>query len=701
MYDYIVIGSGFGGSVSAMRLSEKGYTVLVLEKGKRWTTSDFPKSNWNLPKYLWAPALRFFGFQRLTFFKEVLVLSGVGVGGGSIVYANTLMKPKDSFYSNKLWSHFKDWKTVLAPYFQKAGFMLGSEQFEKEYEEDRILQEVAVDMGKGNSYQAVDGVGVFLGDPNIESDPYFKGLGPLRKGCIHCAGCMVGCRHNAKNTLDKNYLWFAEKIFHAKIQAETEVVKIEYVEGEYRIHSRSSTAWFSKKRTIYRSKGLVVSGGVLGTMDLLLRQKYQYKTLPGLSDKLGDNILTNSEMLSGVMAADRKLNHGVAISRIFAPDEHTNIEIVKYPDGSGLMTRLGVMAAGDGSPAVRTAKMVGNIFLHPRQFLRLVFNFKAATTGIFFLIMQTLENAMRMRVKKGIFGTRIAMQNDLKQRVPTFIPAGQDALFRYAEKVNGVPLNAATEVFFNLASTAHILGGCPMGATIDEGVVDETFKVHGYPDMYILDGSIMPCNLGVNPSLTITALSEYAMDQISQKAGNTEKSLEERLSTISTDDNPTLIVVPRLAVVPPLPPMKFLPIYPDLSQNTAFLDHPDCQDSLQMCIDFYKRVGFEPPWICYYAQVEGVLVGSAAFKGRPKDGKVEIAYGTFPKHQHKGVGAEICRQLVLLALSTDPSVRITARTLPEENYSTRVLRKNGFALLGEVWDEEDGTVWEWEYEKHT
>jgi cholesterol oxidase len=272
-------------------------------------------------------------------------------------------------------------------------------------------------------------------------------------------------------------------------------------------------------------------------MDLLLRQKYQYKTLPGLSDTLGRNILTNSEMLSGVMAADRKLNHGIAISRVFSPDEHTNIEIVKYPDGSGLMSRLGVMAAGPGSPAVRTAKMIGNMLRHPWQFLRMVFNTKSATNGIFFLIMQTLDSALRMRVKRGIFGTRITMQNDGNQHVPTFIPVGQEALFRYAEKVNGVPLNAATEVMFNLASTAHILGGCPMGATIEQGVVDEQFRAHGYPNMHILDGSIMPCNLGVNPSLTITALSEYAMDQIPAKAGHRKKTLDERLADLPSDLN--------------------------------------------------------------------------------------------------------------------------------------------------------------------
>jgi cholesterol oxidase len=531
-YDYIVIGSGFGGSVSAMRLAEKGYSVLVIEKGKRWNTLDFPKTNWNLPKYLWMPLIKFFGIQKLTFFKEVFVISGIGVGGGSLVYANTHMMPKEPFYKNKIWSHFKDWKSVLAPYFETAKFMLGTTTFEKDYEEDRILKEVATEMGHGDSFKPVDGVGVYLGPVNKETDPYFKGLGPLRSGCTECAGCMVGCRENAKNTLDKNYLWFAEKEFGAKILPETSVTKIEFLNDEYQIHTESSTSIFSKNKQVFKSKGLVVCGGVLGTMDLLLRQKYVDKTLSGLSDKLGENILTNSEMLSGVMAADRKLNHGIAISRVFSPDENTNIEIVKFPDKSGAMTRLGVMAAGDGSPAVRTAKMLGNMIIHPIRFLRMTFSTDQAKSGVIFLIMQTLENSMRLRINKGFFGTGMSMVNDSKQRVPTYIPVGQDALYRYAEKVHGVPMNAFSEVMFNLASTAHILGGCPMGATKEEGVVDEYFRVHGYPNMLVLDGSIMPCNLGVNPSLTITALSEYAMDHIPAKAGSTIKTLSQKLEAI-------------------------------------------------------------------------------------------------------------------------------------------------------------------------
>ncbi len=530
-FDYIVIGSGFGGSVSAMRLAEKGYTVLVIEKGKRWKAEDFPKTNWNVKKYLWLPLLKCFGFQKLTFFKEVFIISGVGVGGGSLVYANTHMMPGESFYLNPIWSHFKDWKATLAPFYEKAKFMLGSEKYQKEYEEDKILKSVAEDMGQGASYDRVDYVGVYLGDSKKETDPYFKGLGPLRKGCIECAGCMVGCRHNAKNTLDKNYLWFAEQLFGATVLAETLVTKIERINNEYHIHTERSTTWFGKRKQTFVASGIVVSGGVLGTMDLLLKQKYSYKTLPALSDKLGDNILTNSEMLSGVVSADRKLNHGIAISTIFNPDEHTHIELCKFPDGSGAMTRLAVMAAGNGTPIVRTLKMFGNIITQPWSFIRSVFNFKLAETSIIFLIMQSLPNAMKMKLNKGILGPRLVMWNDSGKKVPSFIPIGQEALYRYAKKVNGVPHNAFSEVMFGLASTAHILGGCPMGKTKEEGVVDENFKVHGYPNFYILDGSIMPCNLGVNPSLTITALSEYTMDKIAKKVTATVETLDQRLQS--------------------------------------------------------------------------------------------------------------------------------------------------------------------------
>lgn len=531
-FDYIVIGSGFGGSVSAMRLAEKGYRVLVVEKGKRWKSQDFPKSNWNLKKYLWLPALRWFGFLRLSFFKEVFILSGVGVGGGSLVYANTHMMPPDAFFNNPVWAGLKDWKNVLAPYYKTARFMLGSEKYKKENAEDIVLKEIAEEMGRGHTYGRVDHVGVYLGDPKKEVDPYFKGLGPKRKGCIECAGCMVGCRYEAKNTLDKNYLWFAENLFGATVLAETETIRIEVQEDHiYKIRTRTSTG-LKKNLQIFTANGIVVSGGVLGTLDLLLKQKHVHNTLPNLSDKLGHNLLTNSEMLSGVVAADRKLNHGLAISTVFNPDEHTHIELCKFPDKSGAMIRLATMAAGNGNPLVRTLKMLGNIITHPIDFLRSVFQRNTAKNSVIFLIMQSLPNAMRMKLKRGLFGHSLSFKNDSGEKVPSYIPIGQEVLYKYAAKVNGVPQNAFSEVVFGLASTAHILGGCPMGKTKEEGVVNEKFEAHGYKNFYILDGSIVPCNLGVNPSLTITALSEYAMSHIPVKPGTTDKTLNERLDDI-------------------------------------------------------------------------------------------------------------------------------------------------------------------------
>ena len=529
-YDYVVIGSGFGGSVSSLRLAEKGYSVLVVEKGKHWKADDFPETNWNLRKYIWWPAARLFGFLKLNFFREVFVLSGVGVGGGSLVYANTHMMPKEPFYHHPGWSDLCDWKSVLPPFFERARFMLGSTLYERENPEDHVLRAVASDMGRLDTYGRVDYVGVYLGDTRQERDPYFNGLGPNRKGCIECAGCMVGCRHNAKNTLDKNYLWLAEKQFGAEIVAETEAVQIGFDQEkkEYVITLRTGLGW-RKKITIVRSRGLVMSGGVLGTLHLLLKQKYVTKTLPRLSNRLGENLLTNSEMLSGVVAADRRLNYGLAISSVFDPDDDTHIELCKFPDGSGSMYKLALQAAGAGSPPVRVAKMIGEIIRRPGNFIRSTLARNPAPNAVILLIMQTIHSAMKMRLKRGLFGWRLAINNKGNEKVPSYIPIGQEVLHRYAKKVNGVPMNAGTEILFGLSSTAHILGGCPPGKSADDSVVDSGFRVHGYENFYILDGSIVPCNLGVNPSLTITALSEYAMSQVPAKSGANIRTLEERM----------------------------------------------------------------------------------------------------------------------------------------------------------------------------
>ena len=311
IYDYVVVGSGFGGSVSAMRLAEKGYSVLVIEKGKEWNTADFPKTNWSLHKFFWFPLLKWFGIQQLSFFKKVFVLSGTGVGGGSLVYANTHLIPDDVFFNNPAWAHFKNWKTELLPFYEKAKYMLGTTKIPVFYREDEVLREVAADMGRADSFKAVD-VGVYFGDPDKDVDPYFDGQGPLRSGCTNCAGCMVGCRFNAKNTLDKNYLYFAKK-YGAEILPEYQVDKIDFKNEMYEISTHKSTSYFNKKK-YFKAKGIVFSAGVLGTLKLLLNQKYKYKTLEKLSDSLGKSVRTNSESLCGLGLAKEKLNHGVSIS---------------------------------------------------------------------------------------------------------------------------------------------------------------------------------------------------------------------------------------------------------------------------------------------------------------------------------------------------------------------------------------------------
>lgn len=530
IYDYVVIGSGFGGSVSAMRLSEKGYRVAVIEKGKEYRPEDFPKSNWNLRKFLWAPLIKCFGFQKLTFFKQVFILSGVGVGGGSLVYANTHMVPPDEFFSNSAWSRFGDWKTRLQPFYALAKFMLGTTRNERLYEEDAQLREVARDMGRESTFESVN-VGVYFGDPKVPKDPYFNGLGPLRHGCVECAACMVGCRYGAKNTLDKNYLWFARR-FGTTLFPETLVTKIEYRDGIYHLDTQRSTAWLARDRKVLRSRGLVVSGGVLGTMELLLKQKHELGTLSQISDELGKQLRTNSEMLCGVQSYQRKLNHGIAISSVFNPDDHTHVEIVKYSDGSDAMGVFGGYAVGAGSRGTRTVKLLGCMITRPHLLLRSYWRMLTRTWSkhtVIFLVMQSLESSMQMVWRSGRLRGGMVIHNHGSQRVPAHIPIGQEVITRYAAKVDGEPANSFPEVLFNMSTTAHILGGCPMGDSAENGVIDSTFHVFNYPNMLILDGSIIQGNLGVNPSLTITALSEYAMSLIPAKPGKQNVPLQEQL----------------------------------------------------------------------------------------------------------------------------------------------------------------------------
>jgi cholesterol oxidase len=376
IYDYIVIGSGFGGSVASLRLIEKGYKVLLLEQGKRFNPEDFPRTNWNIPKYLWIPSLRCFGFQKLSFYSTASILSGTGVGGGSLVYANTLYIPPDNFFNNLSWHRFGDWKKILEPFYDKASFMLGRKKYPKLNVEDKLLEEVSKEMNAHETFESVH-VGVNIDEPEEESDPYFNGLGPLRKGCIECAGCMVGCRENAKNTLDRNYLWFAEKM-GVEILPETKAEKISFNDNLYHIETKSSDnlIFWQKKKKVFSAKGIIVAAGALGTMELLLKQKYKYNTLPLLSDTLGYELRTNAETLCAVSGAKEKLNNGLAITSVFSPDPNTHVEVVKYPDKSNAMKWF----FGSGNRAAETSlselENFCSNYLSSWLFLKTIFKFQ-------------------------------------------------------------------------------------------------------------------------------------------------------------------------------------------------------------------------------------------------------------------------------------------------------------------------------------
>jgi cholesterol oxidase len=533
-YDYIVIGSGFGGSVASLRLAEKGYKVLTLEQGKRFNPSDFPKSNWHLAKYLWIPAVRFFGFQKLSFYSTASILTGTGVGGGSLVYANTLYLPPDEFFSNNSWNRFGDWKKILEPFYDRASFMLGRKKYSKLNVEDRLLEDVSKDMNAHHTFETVH-VAVNIDGSEIESDPYFHGLGPMRKGCIECAGCMVGCRENAKNTLDRNYLWFAEKL-GTVVLPETKAEKITFDGSKYTVETFSITSFLSKRKKVFTAKGIVVAAGALGTLELLLKQKYKYCTLSGLSDKLGTDLRTNAETLCAVSGGSEKLNNGLAITSVFSPDPLTHAEIVKYPDKSNAMKWFfGLSVGGAENSVKRTLKLFARSLSHPWLFLKTVFNLKWSTGTVIFLVMQTTNNAMKMIWKGNIFGGRMKLDNSGNEKVPAFIPIGQEVMERYARKAMGVPQNILLEVFFDRPTTAHILGGCPMSEDAAGGVVGDDLKVHGYPGFYITGGSVVQGNIGVNPSYTITAMAEYCMNRISQKEGTEPNELSKQLSDIEAE----------------------------------------------------------------------------------------------------------------------------------------------------------------------
>ena len=531
-YDFVIIGSGFGGSVSAMRLTEKGYSVLVLEKGKRYEDKDFAQTNWQFWKYLWLPIVRSHGILQVSILKGVMVLHGAGVGGGSLGYANVLEVPSDETFAAPAWNRHLKWGEILRPHYEMAKKMLGVARNPKLWKADEVLKQIAEERGMGHTFRATD-VGAFFGEEGVTvADPFFGGEGPARAGCRHCGGCMVGCRYNAKNTLPKNYLYFAEKN-GAEVISESEVIDVRpfdkvqskpatFDDCRYEVTFQSSTSPFKRKQTVY-AKNVIFSAGVMGTMKLLLKLRDVKKSLPNLSPRLGDMVRTNSEALLGSIARKSDINYseGVSISSIFNADEVTRVEPVRYPDGSSLMRFLGAPLVSDvtGIPA-RIFRSLIWIFRNLIDFLRtMVFPGWAHNVTIL-LIMQNVDNHMQLRIGRSpltLFRRSLVAERETDRQINARVDAGHDVTRKFADRINGVALGSITENVFNLPTTAHILGGAPIGLNAEEGVVNENFEVHNYPGMFIIDGSIMPANPGVNPSLTITALAEYAMSKISKK----------------------------------------------------------------------------------------------------------------------------------------------------------------------------------------
>jgi len=518
-YDYAIIGSGFGGSVSAMRLTEKGYSVLVLEKGKRYNDHDFAKSNWQFWKYIWLPAIRAHGILQVSLLQGVMVLHGAGVGGGSLGYANVLEIPTDETFATSAWNQPLAWGKALKPHYETARKMLGVARNPRLWKADRILQEMAVERGMGHTFRATD-VGAYFGDPGLSvPDPYFGGAGPERAGCRHCGGCMVGCRYNAKNTLPKNYLYFAEKQ-GARVIPEALVVDVRPLtiddgrsgvvgEAGYEIIYQRSTALLNRTPQRARARNVIFSAGVMGTMRLLLRLRDETKSLPDLSPRLGDMVRTNSEA---------NYSEGVSISSIFNADEITRVEPTRYPDGSSLMRLMAAPLIDlDASVPVRILKSIGWILLHPIDFLKAMVLPGWAHNSTILLVMQHADNRMRFRLGRSLytfFRKGLVAQREPGYEIHAQVQGSHELARDFASRTDGVAMGILSENLLNLPTTAHILGGAPMGKDASEGVVNENFEIHNYPGLYIVDGSIMPANPGVNPSLTITALAEYAMTRI-------------------------------------------------------------------------------------------------------------------------------------------------------------------------------------------
>ena len=509
-YDVVVVGSGFGGSVAALRLAEKGYKVCVLEAGARFEDKDFPKTSWRLHKFLFAPRLGLKGIQRIHKLPDVFILCGAGVGGGSLVYANTLYQPSDEYFNDPQWRDITDWKSELEPWYQIARRMLGVVKNPFFSNSDRAMQEVANEMGVGETFTLAP-LGIYFGEKEgIEhSDPYFGGDGPKRKSCINCGECMTGCRHNAKNTLVKNYLYLAEKL-GVEVRPLTTATELIESNGLWSIKVRKSSSWLPLSKTLTANQ-VVVAAGAFNTQKLLHRMKSNGNLK--LSDALGKLSRTNSESLVGAIMPKSKMDfsEGAAITSSFFPNKNTHVEPVRYGKGSNMMGLLQTIMTSSDSALVRTKQWISTAIKQPTLIFRILNVRKWSERSVIALVMQNLNSSVTVFESKDFLGSRkLSSKNDASNPNPTWIPEANEVAERIANNYGGFAAGNVGNLI-GAPFTAHFVGGCVIGKNKDEGVIDPYHRVWGYPTLHILDGSTITANLGVNPSLTITAQAERAI----------------------------------------------------------------------------------------------------------------------------------------------------------------------------------------------